>query len=217
MLLLLFMIIILLFFPLLASLSSSSQIKKRGFESRILEACLLDTGPRIGLLRGQSSACPQSADMDAHLHTFLRRNTGGDITTATPSLPEASANRGVSVGLLPSSRYCSREFSSSAVCSRIPGFVVVVVVVVASVRFLCESWAPSPPPWDVSLIPCQTRIIRRRLASKKWIRNTFSIDSTNFRVTFQAFPRSGTKFKEPKVTFLMSLVIFASVEKNQME
>lgn len=123
-LLLLVMIIILLFFPLLASLSSSSQIKKRGFESRILKACLLDTGPRIGLLRGQSSACPQSADMDAHLHTFLRRNTGGDITTATPSLPEASANRGVSVGLLPSSRYCSREFSSSAVCSRIPGFVV---------------------------------------------------------------------------------------------
>lgn len=96
-------------------------------------------------------------------------------------------------------------------------WVVVVVVVVASVRFLCESWAPSPPPWDVSLIPCQTRIIRRRLASKKWIRNTFSIDSTNFRVTFQAFPRSGTKLKEPKVTFLMSLVIFASVEKNQME
>lgn len=96
-------------------------------------------------------------------------------------------------------------------------YCVAAVVVVASVWFLCESWAPSPPPWDVSLIRCQTRIIRRRLASKEWIWNTFSIDSTNFRVTFQAFPHSGTELKEAKVVFFMSLVIFASVEKNQME
>lgn len=65
MLLLLFMIIILLFFPLLFSLPHfllPAKKKKRGFESRILEACLLGARPRIGLLRGQSSACPQSAD-----------------------------------------------------------------------------------------------------------------------------------------------------------
>lgn len=95
------------------------------------------------------------------------------------------------------------------------GLCCLVVVVV--VRFLCESWAPSPPPWDVSLIRCQTRIIRRRLVSKEWIWNTFSIDSTNFRVTFQAFPHSGTELKEAKVMFFMSLVIFASEEKNQMK
>lgn len=50
---------------------------KRGFESKLLKACLLGAEPRIGLLRGQSSVCPQSADMYTHLHTFLHRNTSG--------------------------------------------------------------------------------------------------------------------------------------------
>lgn len=173
--------------------SSSSQIKEEALKAEFSKPVLLGARPRIGLLRGQSSACPQSADTDAHLHTFLRRHTGGDITAAaTPSLPEASANRGVSGGLLPSSQYRSREFSSIAVLFK-DSRVCLVVVVVASVRLLCESWPPSPPPWDVSLIRCQTRIIRRRFASKKWIWNTFSIDSTNFRLTFRAFPHSGTE------------------------